>query len=217
MSDKKVIEYIHGDLYGVALEVTKKWVAKSEMRPVLTYTRHQINGTMTATDSHRMIEIRNMHGFEDEYLINPKTFVAATGQYPDTTQLASKDGTHAAIALTKDQIKLWLQMFKSIGQTMKALKMSIKNKIVTMSFDDSASHVTIELKEQDLKLSLPGIIDKPSFDKIAFNVEYMRDAMEAHVKLQSEQVIFYMQSPMRPIIMDNDKNVTALILPVRVY
>lgn len=216
MNTFKSIEYIHGDLYGIALEVTKKWVSKSETRPVLTYTRHQINGTMTATDSHRLIEIKGMHGFEDDILINPKTFVAATGTYPDTSALTDESKSKAVIALTKDQIKLWLQLFKSIGQTFKVMKFD-RNKLVKMAFSESTSKVTVELPGKEVEFSLPGIIDKPEFKEISFNAEYMRDLLEAHYKLQSDELIFYMSSPMRPIIADNDKNVKTLILPVRVY
>lgn len=216
MAQAKAIEFIHGDLYGTALAVTKKWVARSEMRPVLNYVRHQINGSMVATDSHRLIEIRNMHGFGDEILINPKTFVAAEGTFPDTSKLSTLEGSKAVIVLTKDQIKLWLQLFKSINQTMKVMKLS-RNKHVTFEFSEKETHVDVALPTDGVKFSLPGIIDKPAFDKIAVSSEYIRDAMEAHFKMQSEQLTIYMSSPMKPIIMDDDNHVRTLILPVRVY
>ena len=176
---------------------------------------HAENGDMIATDSHRLIKIKNMHGFKEEYLINPKTFMVATGNYPDTSKLMDTTG-HEAIALTKEQIKLWLQIFKSINQTLKVMK-SDRHKLTVMQFSESENSVEVELRGHDVRMKLPGIVHKPSFESIAFSAEYMRDALEAHVKLNSDQATFLMQGPMRPIIIDNESNLETLILPVRVY
>ncbi|MDF2859618.1 MAG: hypothetical protein K0Q87_5469, partial [Neobacillus sp.] len=84
------IEFIHKDQYGIALEVAKKFANKNDNRPIINYVFHAANGDMIATDSHRMICIKEMHGFEKDYLIHPSTFMVAKGKYPETKKLIEK-------------------------------------------------------------------------------------------------------------------------------
>jgi DNA polymerase III sliding clamp (beta) subunit (PCNA family) len=208
------IEFVHGDLYGTALEVAKKFVSKSDTRPILTYVSHAANGDIVATDSHRLIQIKGIHGFKEDYLVNPKSFMFAKGNFPDTHKLSGVENHTAAIILTKEQIKLWLQLFKSINQTMTVLK--DRNKTVKLRFTEGKDEeVIVELGDHGIKMSMPCIVSNPGFEVVSFNVEYIRDAFEAHFKLNSEQLTFYFQGNMRPIVLDDDANVRTLILPVR--
>jgi DNA polymerase III sliding clamp (beta) subunit (PCNA family) len=210
------IEFVHGDLYGIALEVAKKFVCKSDTRPILTYVSHAANGDLIATDSHRMIRIRGIHGFKEDYLVNPKSFMFAKGNFPETEKLSGIENHQATIVLTKEHIKLWLQLFKSINQTMTVLK--DRNKTVRLCFAEGKEEaVNVELGDHGIKMSMPCIATYPGFDVVSFNVEYIRDALEAHFKLNSEQLTFYFHGNMRPIVLDDDANVRTLILPVRTY
>lgn len=210
------IEFVHGDLYGTALEVARKFVSKRDTRPILTYVLHAANGDMVATDSHRMIQIKDIHGFKEDYLVNPKSFMFAKGNFPDTNKLSGIENHQATIVLTKEQIKLWLQLFKSINQTMTVLK--DRNKTVKLCLTEgNEEEVSVELGHHGIKMSMPCIVHYPGFNDVSFNVEYIRDALEAHFKLNSEQLTFYFHGNMRPIVLDDDSNVRTLILPVRTY
>lgn len=208
---KPGLDFVHGDLYSVALGVTKKWVSKKNSRPVLMYTQHTEDGDIIATDSHRLIKIKNIHGFKEEYLVDPKHFHFAKGNYPNVERLIPEDGVEV-IALSKEQIKLWLQIFKSINQTLKIMK--TRRGIVHMNFKEN--HIEMELPEHDVSIKLPhDLYRKPEMEVICFQAEYMRDALEAHFKMNSEQLKLYFNSSMRPFVMDDDASVITLILPVR--
>lgn len=88
-----------------------------------------------------------------------------------------------------------------------------------MSFLENS--VTIEVmvdSENSFKTILPTTeLVKPDFDKITFSVEMMRDALEAHFKLNSELINIYFHGQMRPIIMNDESIVKTIILPVRTY
>lgn len=206
------LEFIHGDLYGVAMEVVKKWVVKGGHRPVLNYAKHTASGDIVATDSHRLIKIRKIHGFKEEYLVDPKYFNFAKGNYPDTERLSGREDHVETIVLSKEHIKLWLQLFKSMNQTTKVMKDSMG--IGKMNFKED--HIEIELSVHKITIKLPHeVYQKPMMDAISFRLEYMRDALEAHFKLNSQQLTFYFNGPMKPFVMDDDNAVTTLVLPVR--
>jgi DNA polymerase III sliding clamp (beta) subunit (PCNA family) len=211
------LEFIHKDSYGTALEVARKFVNKGETRPILNYVFHAANGDMIATDSHRLIHIKDMHGFEKDYLINPNHYMVAKGKFPDTEKLIQRtDQYKGMVVLTKEQIRLWLQLFKSINQTLKVLK--DRGKIVSMSFPDTSEEVDISMKHHGIKISLPCTrpIDEKQ-ERITFSAEYMRDALEAHSKLNSETLTIWLASPFQQMILDDDYLVKTLILPVRTY
>ena len=45
----------------------------------------------------------------------------------------------------------------------------------------------------------------------------MRDALEAHEKLKSNEVFIQIASELRPILLDNQEDVQAVVLPVKTY
>ncbi len=210
--NKNGLEFVHGDLYSMALGITKKWVSKHKHRPILTYAQHTEDGDIVATDSHRMIHIRKIHGFKEEYLVDPKHFNFAKGNYPDTEHLSSRKNHTETIVLSKEHIKLWLQLFKSMNQTLRIMKTHMGT--VSMKFKEN--HIEMELPEHEVSIKLPhDVYQKPEgMDAIRFSAEYMRDALEAHYKMNSDQLTFYFNGPMRPIVMDDDGAVTTLVLPI---
>lgn len=219
MSEVKFgFEYIHNDLYGVAIEIAKKFVCPKDTRPILKYVQHRENGDIYATDSHRLIHVRNIHGFKEEYLVNPKTLTFAKGDYPNAERMLKREKYKETILLTKEQIKTWLQMFKSINQMFKTLK--IKRKTVKLIFSDDENKLHVELVGggvNDIKISLPCIVTKPEFDIVGVDPEYMRDLLEGFYKFNSEQVTFYFDGAVHPIIADDEKLLEIVVLPVRSY
>jgi hypothetical protein len=214
-----VLEFVHKDSYGIAIEVVKKFVADGFTRPILNYSLHTKEGDLLATDSHRAIEIKNIHGFKEDYLVNPKNFMFAKGTFPDLHKVITKDKHTLSISLNKEQIKLWLHLFKSINNTLKMMKSPSRNKVVVFKFTDK--NVESEVKvdsENSFKTILPvSNLIKPDFEKICFSAEFMRDALEAHFKLNSEQLNIYFKGENHPIFLDDEVQVKTLILPVRTF
>jgi hypothetical protein len=214
-----VLEFVHKDSYGVAIDVVKKFVADGFTRPILNYSYHTKGGSILATDSHRAIEIKDIHGFKEDYLVNPKNFMFAKGVFPDLYKVFAKDGYTLSINLNKEQIKLWLQLFKSINNTLKMMKSSRHNKVVVFRFTDNNVEAEVRVdSENSFKTVLPvSTIVKPDFEKICFSAEYLRDALEAHFKLNSEQLNIYFHGEMKPILLDDEVQIKTLILPVRTF
>lgn len=219
VENKIEFNFVHKDSYCAALEVAKKFVSQSLHRPMLTYAFHAENGDMLATDSHRAIHIKEVHGLEKDYLVNPKNYMFATGTYPDLYRVMDKEKHVLAITLNKNQIKLWLQLFKSINNTLKVMKSTIRNKAVVLNFTEK--NVMAEVKidaENAFQTILPTQkFEVPKFNTICFSAEYMRDALEAHFKLNSEQLKIYFLTQMTPIILDDESLVKTVVLPIRNY
>ncbi|WP_156290750.1 hypothetical protein [Oceanobacillus salinisoli] len=213
---KKIdFEFVHDEFYGIALEVSKKFIQKGDTRPLLNYTQHRSNGDLVATDSHRLIHIKDIHGFKEDFLVSPKTFMFAKGKFPETDKISSRENHKKSIVLDKVKIKLWLQIFKSINQTMKIMK--DYNKVVRFNFNEES--VEVELKELGIIMQLPTneYTKIKDLDVISYNPEYLRDALEAHFKLNSEELTIYFRGNMTPFILDDNERVRTLILPVRTY
>lgn len=212
-------EFVHKDLYGIGIEVVRKFVAQGQSRPILTYALHDKNGDVLATNSHKAIHIKGIHGFKEDYLVNPKNYMFARGAYPDIYKVIGSEGYEKSISLNKEQIKLWLQLFKSFNNTLKMMKSSNRDKTAKMRFLDNSMIIEIMVdSENSFKTVLPTTeLVNPEFDKITIPVESMRDALEAHFKLNSEKLNIYFRGQMRPIILDDEVQVKTIILPVRTY
>jgi hypothetical protein len=212
MGKQQNFEYIHGDLYGVAMEVLKKWVAQNRTRPMLCYAQHTEDGDIVATDSHRLIHIKGIHGFKEEYLVDPKNFTFAKGDFPNTKDLRNPGGYKESLVLSKEHIQLWLQLFKSLNQTLRIMK----DRLGTATIHFKEEHIEVELNRYKIFVQLPyEVYQKPDMKALTLNVQYMRDALEAHLKMESEQIRIHLIGPMKPMILDDDKAVRTLILPVR--
>lgn len=217
MSKSIELEFVHKDLYGVALEVSKKFVSEHQARPILTYAFHAANGDLFATDSHRAIHIKDIHGFKEDYLVNPKNFMFAKGVYPDLNKVSSRENHKKAIVLNKGQIKLWLQLFKSMNNTLKMMKSSNRNKAATFTFKGKIIEAEVKVdSENSFKTILPTTeLIVPEIKSISFATDFMRDALEAHFKLNSENLTIYLKGATQPIIMDDETRVKTLVLPIR--
>jgi hypothetical protein len=141
----------------------------------------------------------------------------AKGVFPDLYKVIIKDKHTLTISLNKEQIKLWLQLFKSINNTLKMMKSSSLNKVVEFTFTDMNVEAKVQVDpENSFKTVLPvSNIVKPDFEKVCFSAQYMRDALEAHFKLNSEQLNIYFHGEMRTILLDDEIQVKTVILPVR--
>lgn len=213
----KGIEFVHHDLYGVAMDITKKFISKRDTRPILKYALHTSTGDVLATDSHKAIHLRGIHGFKEEYLVSPKNLMFAKGDYPNLYNVIDIKEHKEAILLNSDQIKLWLQIFKSINNTIKNMKSRINH--VVLNLRESNLNVEVQIdSENKYSTVLPYTeLIIPDFHQISFSAEFMRDALEAHSKLNSESLTIYFKGKLRPIILDDAKMVKTLILPVRTY
>ena len=206
------LEMVHPEKYAAAIKVADKFVAKNSLRMMLQLVQHKEDGSLIATDTHRLIKIQNAHGFKEEYLVNVKSLEFAKGQYPNTEHIFG-DTHKTFIRLNEQQIKIWLQMHKSINQMTKIK--NFNHDFLTMKMEQE--HITFEIKNKGISFKLPfeEIELDETADTISYQIEYMRDALESLVVMQSKQVMIKLSSPMRPILLENGIDVEAFILPIR--
>ncbi len=209
------IDFIHKNNYGTALKIADKFTSKSSLRPTLQYVSHLKNGSIYATDSHRAIEIKDIHGFDKDYLVHTASHQFATGKYPDVSKILSESVGETVITLDKEQIKIWLQMHRSLNQIVKQNYNHRKH--ITIEFKDTVN-VKID-DENELTINLPyaQYEKKDKVEKIGYVPEYMRDCLEAHVKLESDYLCIKVINELRPIVLDNEVDVKSVLLPVRMY
>lgn len=210
---KKDFEMIHSDKYADAVRMAKKFTANPGARMVLTMVQHMKDGSIRATDSHRLLVVRDVHRFKEEYLVNPSTLEFATGKYPETEKLIPKKRKNV-FKLNADQIKLWLQMHKSMNQVAKAAK--TRNDITVKMTPDN---FIFEVNHTEITFNLPveEYHHNKKVEKITYQAGYMRDVLESHSKLGSEELYIHMDSQMKPMVLDNQDDVLGIVLPVRTY
>lgn len=211
------LTFVHNNLYGEAMKVAKNFASQSLTRPILNYALHTEEGGLWATDSHRLIYIKDIHGYEDEVLVHAKSgTVAKGGNYPRLDQLISDAEKHTkpAIALNKELIILWMHLFKQMAATMKGVKERF-NYVVKISFAEDA--VEAEYLSSKIRMKIPcEVIKKPeSFETISFSAEYMKQALEAFIALESKTVTISFGGNHRPFILEDEERVKVMILPVR--
>lgn len=209
----KTIEMVHPNKYADAVKIAQKFTSKSNIRMVLQLVYHRKDGDLIATDSHHLIKIKGAHGFNEDYLVNTKSLEFAKGQFPETDNIMPTE-FKSVIRLNQDQIKIWLQMHRSMNQM---TKLKTINESLSMKLTEETIHFEFKNKEITFKLPYEEFEYHPEVTSINYSVELMRNALEAHEKLQSKELYISISSPFRLILLDNGGDVQALVLPVRTY
>ncbi|MGG1157511.1 hypothetical protein ABE237_00620 [Brevibacillus formosus] len=205
------IERIHTEKYATAISVAKKFVAKSEMRPSLQMVQHRSGGDIVATDSHSMFLAKGVHGFKEEYLVNPNTLEFAVGDFPDTYKIIPADKEHTFM-LNQTQLAAWIHFHKSFKQ--------LKLKYVTVFFERESMKIEIKIPDNHATLQLPLSEynqQNANCEKISYDPEYMLESLQGMQKLGSETVKFKFYGQMQPFVLDNGNDALCLILPMRIY
>jgi hypothetical protein len=210
------MEFIHSPLYGVALKSCQKFVAKTVNSPILTMVYHRADGSLFACDRHRAFLMKEAHGFKEDMMISPFSFEAARGEYPDIEKVAASV-CEKTLTIERSQVAAWLQMHKSFNQYNK--KLNVGSNIGNITFSDSGVQIEVgDHIDMKVKVQLPfQEYKKPDeLMTIYYNVEFMRDALQAHHDLGSNQILISVGGRMQPIHLDNEKGtLKTLILPYR--
>ena len=213
-----MLNFLHGDKYSVALQLAAKFTANKadHRRPILHYVNHSSDGIMEVTDSVRAIRFHNIHGFDKNYLIHPKTFNIALGKYPDLEPLVNADEHDLVVTLSKEQIHLWYQLFRSINNTFKTVKTggrTDRDKTVSLFFKKDG--VKVRLNDLKVDMELPATVNLVGATSVAMNAEYLRDAMEVFSKMESNEVKIKTKGAFRIVHLEDDKQTEVIVLPIR--
>jgi hypothetical protein len=208
------------------MKVFKKYVAKSETRPVLQLVQYA-NGYFTATDSHQLLRVNADYvsdipeSMVEGSLFNPKEMTMSDNHknYPETSRLIPQY-SDSTIILNKDNIKSFEQELKAIK------KLSTqRNKVVKMEFGQLESIISgKELTKEGLEITHEGIMKNVTIEgnelTISASNKYLLaalDSVKKLSKLSNNHIEMGMNGRVRPIVIKQDGVFDVIVLPVRTY
>lgn len=212
---KKGIEFIHGAKYGKAMKMARKFTANNVNRPILTFVNHDKDGSIVATDSYGALRVKNIHGFKENYLVHPHTLEFAKGKFPDTDDIIDDLKGTPTIRLNQQQIKIWLQMHKSLNQFIRNIYGT--NYHVTLEFSEDITFKIAGENEMSFKLPFEDYKQPEKVGKVSYDQSLMRDALDAHFIMESESIDIVIKGSHSPILLDNGIDVQTIVTPKRVY
>lgn len=217
LNKQSEIEVVGRERLTPAVEVAKKFVSPSMSRPSLTYLELRDNGEVRATDSHRMIILKDIHLYKETILLNPKTLDLVKGlNYPDLRQLCKVHEEHvqAKFQITKETAFKLIPALKFFNTKTKDFRNNdVRINFVGDNIELSCPDTELVVKDLDIKLEQL----KEISNLLTVNTKYMIEALEAFVKFSSAETInVHHQGALRPFLMTNDE-MEMLILPIRTY
>lgn len=202
-------------------------IARLETRPILKGALHKADGTIVATDSHRYIMAEQAHSLKEEKVISTVDGEILDGSYPDLARLIPEGYEHK---VTLD-VKKAIEAHKVI-QSVTALQDGGRAKKA------ATAYLTIEsVKNTSVKsVNISGKSTVSEFDwfvgspidtslqansvpfKLAYNAEYMIQALQLFKDLGVDEVEIDMLTNTRPFLVHSyGAKVAVGILPVRIY
>ena len=207
------LNFIHSDKYADAIKVASKFTETNNHRPILLFVNHRTDGMIEATDSKAFIQIKNIHGFDKNYLVHPKTLEFATGNYPNLDKSIGEYGDDTVITLNKKQISIWLQLHRSINQLSKSFDPF--NRTVHMDINKQISLSIGDVNAVDIDLPSEAIGGKGVFN---YNVEFMRNCLEVHQVLGTNELQINVRGKYQPVVLcDTKRDVVCGFSPIRTY
>lgn len=217
----------------------KKYVSKSDTRPVLKYVYFDSSDYLVATDSHKLLRVHSDYisnipeGVEIGSLINPKTLEVKSEEfefkYPATNRLIP-DYTNIDIELNRDNIKELQGGLKQLRPIYK----EIKNKVVKMEIGSDKTILSSEYKKMIIfsdktKNKVETIREQVTINNfysdsedftIYFNGDYLNNALITVKKLDKltvDKTIIGFIGGLRPFVIRQKGVFDILLMPVRVF
>lgn len=195
------------------LKHLKRAVSKFDSRPILKCAHYDEDGSLAATDSHRMLYIKDFHEHEKTFNQDVKTMELKEEQYPDLKRLLpNKKDAKTKVVIS---LEVLLRVAKALNtQPNEFIEMDIKSdKIKFINYHDKMNY------GEPMKIEVNARIDGEPM-RIAFQAQYIIDACEflidAKERYAVDDVEMTMYSPVRPITMEiNEGQYLYLVTPVR--
>jgi hypothetical protein len=199
----------------------KKYVAKSETRPVLQLV--QFDGKyFTATDSHHLIRVNAEYvtdfpeNLKETFLYDPKEDTAKGVQYnyPDTSRLIPQY-SDSTVLLNKN-IKEFHNHVKEIKKVVK----KDRNKVMKIAFKQNETLVSGNNEENSYSAAINNMHVEGAEITLHVSSNYLNialDAVKKLSKLSSNHVEIGMTGHMRPMHFKQEGIFDIMVLPVRKY
>lgn len=191
----------------------KRAVSDSEARPVLKCVRYGEDGSLAATDSHRLLYIKNFHTHEKAFNQDVRTLEIVDREYPDINRLIpTKEMTKLKVTIS---LNVLLRVAKSLYTS--------NNEVINLEIGEG--HVTFTNSEDKIYYGEPVTIRTNARIEgesmaVSFVGKYLIEACEflldAKQRYAVDDVDFYFTSPIRPAFMEIEGGTYLyLITPIR--
>lgn len=192
----------------------KKVTSKQSSRPALQCIFYGEDGSLSATDSHRLIHIKNFHNYETPVLQNPETLEILTDvNYPRVDRMIPE--------MNEDTFQMKIDA-NELKLALKAVK-EPKLGTVRMDFKGDCIELRSGIKENSIVVRVDAKASNQSFETISFNGSYLNDALmfctDLIPRLNDKIVTFYFdKSPIRPFtVMAGNVDYIYICTPIRTH
>lgn len=187
--------------------------------PVLEGVHYAADGSVIATDRHKLLRIGGAHGFTEPFTSHAVTGGRLDGQYPDTSKIIPREFESSMTLLNvgnrsdlKDMIarvKLAVDISKIAGDSAKMATISKK--------EDGTILLAVDNSKLSLKYSVALTADTTGGDvDVSFNAEYMLTALNVFKDAGSGRVTIGLTGAITPIVLrDEDNEIEVVVLPYR--
>lgn len=189
----------------------KRTASNMETRPILKCVHFDKDGSISVTDSHRLLRINDFHEHEQEFNQDLTSMRLLDGNYPDTKRLIPNEFTTEIII----SLSVLIRVMKALGTSAaETVKWSLKdNKIVFSNQSDKFYY------GEPIEISANAKIEGEQID-ITFMAKYVKECceffMDAKERYALDDVTIKMYSPVRPVIFTIDESkYIYLVTPVR--
>lgn len=195
------------------LKHLKRAVYERDTRPILQCVHYDADGSLVATDSHRLLCIKDFHDHKETFNQDIKTLEIKHDNYPDVSRLIP-DKKIANLKI-KVSLSVLLRVAKSLKtQTSEVIKLEIKqNEIILTNQNDEIYY------GEPVKVRI-GAETEGEPMTISFLAKYIIEACEflldAKEMYALDTVDIYLVSAIRPVVMEIEGGkYMYLVTPVR--
>jgi DNA polymerase III sliding clamp (beta) subunit (PCNA family) len=201
------------------MKVMKKYVSKSEARPVLQLVYLTEEGYFVATDSHHLIRVnKNVvsdipEGLEAGKLYDPKEMKVTNGNYPDTSRLIPYD--YNSTVTIDSNIKEFQQHVKEIKKIVK----KDRNYVMKLEFKRNETVISGKYEEDNYSAAMKSMYVEGDEVKLHLSAKYLDIALDTVKKLSKvsyNPIHLGIVSNMRPMVFKQEGLFDIIILPVRI-
>lgn len=196
----------------------QKHIAKitkdTTQRPVLGVAHYESDGSLTVTDSHRILHIKEFHHANTSYNIDPTDLTINEDNYPFQSVMSIIPPT--ANAKIKSSVSM-----KSLKRAVRSL-MTFRDEIVQVSLTKDTLTVTnLSDKKTNHKYSVSMNAENSGKNTTVFiNGRYLIEAinclLDLKMKYASDTMTLHITTLTKPIvIVANNPNVEYVVTPVR--
>lgn len=189
----------------------KRTASNMETRPILKCVHFDKDGSISVTDSHRLLRISDFHSHKEEFNQDLSTMMLLDGNYPDTSRLIPKKfSTEITISLS-----VLIRIMKALGTSSEECVhwKLLEHKIIFNNQSDKFNY------GEPIEISANANIEGDLFD-ISFKARYVKECceffMDAKERYAIDDVTIKMFSPTRPVVFTIDESkYIYLVTPVR--